>query len=230
MRRSLGNTGCPFCTSCKCEWAAKWSIFRMSWLKKGEVIPEAGPPSAAKAPAQRPAGTGGLATPLLSCAMVWVAKQSCVGGSCLPCCITHSCTEQPLQPQFMVLFLSVWQKSRVKGWRQPAGLCRPWHCLHRLCRPHPAPGPGRAGTWPTCWVTWALTRGRLTVTSLKHFQWDSSAACVGFGFCFCFFFPLKTSSPLLSIQMYFCSLLLLYIRVFFTLAILLLFHCILFLH
>lgn len=100
----------------------------------------------------------------------------------------------------------------------------------------PAPAPGRVGTWPTCWVTRALTPGCFAVTSFKafrHFQSHSPAAWV-FAVFFVLvlvFFSFKVSSPLLLIQIY--SLLaasLLYIRVFFIPAILLLFHCILFLH
>lgn len=98
----------------------------------------------------------------------------------------------------------------------------------------PSPAPGQAGTGPTCWVTRALTPGCFAVTSFKafrYFQSHSPAAWVFAVVWFGFFFSFKVSSPLLSIQIY--SLLaasLLYIRVFFIPAILLLFHCVLFLH
>ena len=102
----------------------------------------------------------------------------------------------------------VWRKSRAKAWCQAAGL--------RPCRPAGPPGlsPTAASQPPP--------------QPLKLFQSESPAAW--FFVVLGFFLSFKISSPLLSIQIYFCSLLLLYNRVFFIPGILLFFPCTLFLH
>lgn len=158
----------------------------MPWLRKGEVLAKEEPPSAAKVPPQHPRWPSHPTPPFHN----GPSDETRLRGRQPPALLHNPFLHGAASAITIHGFVRVGLAEEQSQELTPASRALP---------ASPDATPGWAGTWLTCWVTWALTHSCFAATSFSFTRFHQVPQPLGFFVEV--FFLLK--SLLLSIQIYF---------------------------